>query len=304
MNKSFFYLFVCCVIALFSCQKEFSLEKGNILPAEGSLWDSAGNCLPDSVHGTFYNGVTPGQDTAYVEVQVNVTQTGAYSITSDLQDGFQFYDSGFFSNTGINIIRLKPIGTPIIPTTSTFNINFDSTFCSFDVTIQDSTDTGLGGHDTTVIGDPDLEGSWQFTTGDGTFSGLFDTAVIIKDSAIWGTGQQMLYLVGFTKGSTDSAISLYMYLPTGVIAPGSYSTQSVPPANASLFAFNFTTGNGDAIYEALPASTSGSNVTINIISYDNATHIVTGTFDGIADDINGNADVDVTNGSFTATVIP
>src|SRR5690242_9024782 len=120
MKKIFSFLFaICCVVTLFfSCQKDFSVEVGNTLVGAGSLWDSVGNCLPDTVIGTFYNGVTPGSDTAYVEIQVNVTQTGSYNITTTLplQNGFEFADSGFFSNTGINIIRLKPIGTPILNT--------------------------------------------------------------------------------------------------------------------------------------------------------------------------------------------
>ncbi|MBV9963975.1 MAG: hypothetical protein JO072_17155 [Parafilimonas sp.] len=146
MNKISYFFFVTCFILFFSCQKELSNETGASLVASGSLWDSSGVCLPDSVHGTFYGGVTPGSDTAYVEIQVNVTQTGSYSITSDQQDGFVFADSGFFSNTGVNIIHLKPIGTPIIPTTSTFNINFDSSFCSFVVNIEDSTGKNIGGN--------------------------------------------------------------------------------------------------------------------------------------------------------------
>src|ERR1700750_1002922 len=133
MNKVSYFFFVTCCLLFFSCQKELSNETATTFAASGSLWDSSGVCLPDSVHGTFYGGVTPGSDTAYVEIQVNVTQAGSYNITSDQQDGFIFADSGFFSNTGINIIHLKPVGTPIIPTTATFNINFDSSFCSFNV---------------------------------------------------------------------------------------------------------------------------------------------------------------------------
>ncbi len=308
MTKIFSYLFlVCCISVVFSCQKEVSVETNSTLVATGSLWDSTGTCLPDSVHGTFYGGVTPGSDTAYVEIQVNVTQTGSYNITSDQQDGFVFADSGFFGNTGINTVRLKPIGTPIIPTTANFNISFDSSVCSFSVNIQDSTGTGLGGaQDTTGTGG-DTNGQWQFTTADGTFQGTFDTAVIIKDSAIWGTGGQMLYLEGFNNASIDTAINLYLYLPTGAVVPGSYTTQSMPPANASLFAFidfDIITGNGVPIYEALPATTNGTNVTVNITAYDNTTHIATGTFSGVSEDASGNAVVNVTNGSFTATVTP
>jgi len=146
MNKLFSYLVItCCISFLFSCNKEFSVETGALTQAQGSLWDSTGTCLPETVHGTFYNGITAGSDTAYVAVEVNVTQTGSYNITSDMQNGFQFFDSGFFSQTGINTIHLKPLGAAILPTPTTFTIGFDSTTCSFTVNVQDSTGTGIGG---------------------------------------------------------------------------------------------------------------------------------------------------------------
>ena len=72
-----------------------STENGVAQIAEGSLTDSSGICTPGTVHGTFYTGVTPGSDTAYVQVQVNVTKTGSYSISSNFQNGYEFADSGF-----------------------------------------------------------------------------------------------------------------------------------------------------------------------------------------------------------------
>jgi hypothetical protein len=304
MNKIFAFLLLCCTVSFYSCQKEYSIDIGSVSDATGSLWDSAGNCLPEIVHGTFYNGITPGSDTAYVEIQVNVAQTGAYNIISDLKNGFQFLDSGFFSNTGINTIRLKPIGVPILPVSTVFNIIFDSSLCSFSINVQDSTGTGLGGGggiDTTG----DLSGSWQFSNDSGgVFQGAFDTAVILIDTTIWGSGGKMLYMVGFPTNSPDTAITLIMYLPTGVITPGAYNTQFVPPANAAIFAFNFTTGAGDAIYEAFPDLPSPpAGVTITISSYDNTTHTVTGTFSGTADDAAYTpATIGILNGSFTAVV--
>src|SRR4030095_7454859 len=124
---------ISCSVVLFpSCQKEMSEEHGlELQDAEGSLQDSLNNCLPSTVFGTFYNGITPGSDTCFVEIQVNVTAAGNYVISTDLQNGFEFLDSGFFNNTGLNTIRLRPIGTPIIPVATSFNVTFDSSVCSF-----------------------------------------------------------------------------------------------------------------------------------------------------------------------------
>ena len=231
----------CCALLFSSCQKDYSLEKGVTQIATGSLWDSAGNCLPDTVIGTFYNGVTPGSDTAYVEIQVNVTQTGSYNITTGKgENGLVFSDSGFFSNTGLNTIRLKPIGTPILNSPTTFNVSFDSSFCSFTVNVQDSTGTGLGGQQDTTGqgGDPDdNSGSWQFTTAGKTFGGSIDTAFVGLDTAIWGSGGKVLDFVGFTSDVRDSAMFFWLYLPNGTITPGTYETKLEPPSNAGVFAF-------------------------------------------------------------------
>jgi hypothetical protein len=196
MKKFLFYTFlVCCISVLFSCQKEVSQEINSALTAAGSLWDTTGACLPDSVHGTFYGGYTPHSDTAYVEVQVNVTQTGSYSISSDQQDGFVFADSGFFSSTGLNTIRLKPIGTPIIPTTSTFSISFDSSFCSFVVNIEDSTGKGLG----------------QQTNAQGS---LWDSTGACLIDTVFGT---------FYNGITPGSDTAYVEVQVNVTQTGSYS---------------------------------------------------------------------------------
>ena len=114
----------------------------------------------------------------------------------------------------------------------------------------------------------------------------------------------MLVMAGYINNSVDTAITLIAYLPSGVITPGAYSTQLLPPANAAIFGFNFTSS-GDPIYDAVPDNnTTVSNITINIASYDAVTNIVTGTFSGIADDSSGNPVVNLTSGTFTAKVTP
>lgn len=297
MKKLFvsFFLISCCLFIFFSCQKEISLETGNTQIAAGSLTDSNGNCLPDTVIGTFYNGVTPGSDTAYVEIQVNVTQTGSYSIYSDLENGFEFADSGVFTTTGINTIRLKPIGTPIVNVSTLFNINFDTTFCSFTVNVQDSTGTGLGGTDTTGSGDPDTtvnigDNAWQFATSSHVFQGSLINAQY--GPATIGT---QLFLVGqMQSNSPDTSFGLTVQFPGNTLDTGLYQT-SFAGTNFALT----KTVSGDIIFAA--NVTSSQVVSIHIISYDAVTKIVSGTFSGTAYDFNG-SDVPVLGGAFKATV--
>jgi hypothetical protein len=294
--KSFFSIIVIsCFLLFFSCQKEYSYEKGaTVGEAKGSLKDSLGNCLPDSVHGTFYNGVTPGSDTAFVDIQVNVDSAGNYHIYTDLQNGFMFADSGFFTNTGITTVRLKPIGTPILNMPTSFIVTFDTTACGFTINVQDSTGTGLGGGgnpgggtDSTNLSDT----AWKFSVdAGGTFNGPIDSA-FLKDTT-FGT---FLVLVGSTVATGDSAFVLSVPTNGGVITPGTYTTDT----SSVFYLYDLTAG--VYIYSANVTTAPGSVVTITISSYDPVTKIVTGTFSGTATDASSNI-VTISNGSFKVKV--
>src|SRR5690349_16737000 len=130
--KNYFSLVFFFIIA--SCQRTISWD----FTAKGTLKDNEGICFPSSVSGTFFNGITPGSDTAFIEVKVNVFSPGSYIISTDLQNGLRFFDSGSFNNTGINLIKLKPVGRPISPGTTNFTIHFDTSACSFTLNVEDS----------------------------------------------------------------------------------------------------------------------------------------------------------------------
>jgi hypothetical protein len=295
-NLGLLAIISCSALIFSSCQKDYSIENGDMQSAAGSLWDSVGNCLPESVTGTFYDGVTPGSDTAYVEVQVDVTQTGSYNITTgNPENGLVFSDSGFFSTTGINTIRLKPIGTPILVKSTPFSITFDSSICTFNVDVQDSTGTGLGGtQDTTTTGggDPDnlADNSWQFSANSLDLQGS-----IISAQFGPSTGGSQLFLVGQMQfNSTDTAFGLSVQFPGTTLDTGFYATSTAGTS------FSLTkVSSGDVIFAA--NNLSPQVITIHISSYDVSTKVVEGTFEGDSYDINSNV-VPITEGEFKATV--
>ena len=299
----FFVIAIGITAFLNSCSKEYSFEKANpVGDAVFSFKDSLGNCLSDTVHGTFYNGVAPGTDTAYVEVQVRVDSIGNYKIYTDnknLQNGFMFADSGYFSTTGYTTIKLKPIGQPILHTPTPFSLTSDSSACGFTIYVQDSTGTGLGGSNSNT----DSLGTWEFSTDSGGyFHGFVNFAAVAIDSTVWRTNGKLLAITGLTQ-TKDSVLTLIAYLPGGVITPGNYNSQLDPPDSASIFGFNFVS-TGDPIYDAV--SGQPSNVTLTISSYDSNTHLITGTFSGPAIDAVYSTEpiINIVNGKFTATVTP
>ncbi len=292
MKRKFLYfsiLSMAILIGMVSCQKEYSLENGILnSPATGSLTDSLGFCLGDSVHGTYYNGITPGSDTCFVDIKVNVVTPGTYSIKSNLQNGFLFADSGFFNSAGITTVRLRPLGTPIIQVTTDFLVTFDSTTCGFTVLVGDST-----GHSIPTGGDLALalsDSAWTFMQGASTFVGPVDTAFLLDTLTL-----KVLSINGSTAATGDSTFSIGMFLPVGAITPGAYPTSTsgyfylVDNANPTI-----------PVYSADP-STIGFIVNINITSYDAVLHVVAGNFSGTARDATGNP-ATISGGKFTALV--
>jgi hypothetical protein len=117
-----------------ACQKELSVESGFAgKVATGSLLDSAGNCQNITVNGTYYIDSTLTSDN-YVSVQVNFATGGSYRIFTDTQNGFSFQDSGYLPS-GLQTIRLKATGRPVSARETTFTVAFDTTFCTFSVTV-------------------------------------------------------------------------------------------------------------------------------------------------------------------------
>lgn len=287
-------------VSFTGCQKEYSIE--NPFPpgtlAKGSLKDTSNNCLPDSVHGTWYNGVTPG-DTNFVEIKVRVTAVGVYKISTDLQNGVILSDSGAFNTVGLTTIRLKATGTFINPTTTFFNVSFDSTSCQFALNVKDSTGTGLGGNP--GGGNPGGGGTgtvglnqWQFTAAGHTYMGNIMSA---QFSTILG-GNLILIgsMLSLPAGSTpDTVFGIGVQFPSTNLVPGTYTTADAG-TNFSLYKLP----SGDIIFAA-NATASPPTISIVISSYDATTKIVSGTFTGNSYNISSQV-VPISNGAFKTKV--
>lgn len=266
-----------------------SHENGKIknISSTGSLKDSSGNCFADSVVGTFYNGITPGSDTAYVLIKVDVKTTGTYNISTDMQNGFSFSDSGYFNTTGINTITLKPSGTPILPIITDFTVTFDTSVCMFSINVKDSTGTGLGGSggsDSVNTSDT----AWQFSNGTTTFHGPVDTAILVDSM-----GLTYLNISGTTAAAHDSTFKVGIFLTGGVI--------NVGDVYSSTTFLNFSFSDASGLIYVADASTPGFEITLTITGYDAVNKIIIAAFSGTAKDASGNT-VNIPAGSFTVKI--
>lgn len=129
----FFYLFGSLVL-INACQKEYSFE-GASTPSEGALQnDGTGDCLPKTVAGAYVVGTALVGTTNYIEVQVDVTKIGSYTIYTDTVNGIYFRVKGIFTISGLNTVQLKGFGTPAAAGISNFIVKYGSSECSITVT--------------------------------------------------------------------------------------------------------------------------------------------------------------------------
>ena len=98
----------------------------------GTLGTTAGACTPATVSGTYTQNVTMGAGNT-VQIEVNVTTPGTYSITTDNVNGVIFSGSGNFTSTGIQSVILSGTGTPTGTGAKTYTITYGSNNCIFNI---------------------------------------------------------------------------------------------------------------------------------------------------------------------------
>jgi hypothetical protein len=269
----------------FSCSKESSLER---FIAKGTLKDVTGNCMTETVHGNFYNGMVL-TDSNYIEVKVDVQKAGSYIIHSNTANGFMFADSGTFFTTGLATIKLKPAGIPLAHDQTDFNVIFDTSICTFAVNIKDSALLHQS-NDTLPIN------NWQFTE--------VATGIVHKGSLdtnyIYNLGLQKMLVLSTkqAKQQSDSTLLINIILPNGIIEKGKYSTDDAP--NGMVFKTFDEACLNCAGGGLIPRST-GATVIFTITDYNSSTKIVRGTFNGTTLDKNEKI-APIASGQFSALV--
>lgn len=246
--------------------------------AKGSLQNENGACLPGIVHGTWYNGVKPSRDTNYVEIRVNVSQTGNYRIATNLQNGVTLSDSGDFTSLGLNMVRLKATGSFINPGATNFTVTFDTTACQFQINVQDTL----------------ADNTWRFTAGGHVYKGtaIAGNEVLPQNrGSIFGIHGQM------ASGSKDTLLLIETYSPHYIVDTGTYSTITTPQA---LDYFLLLKDNQTVYFRASRTTVPPQifELVVTSMTFLSSLHFrVTGIFNGTAVNAAGTA-VPITNGAF------
>lgn len=141
-------------------------------------------CVAPIISGTYVKGVNLGPNN-YVDLAVNVTAPGAYTILTNNTNGISFSGSGVFTATGPQIVRLMGSGAPEIVNHTTFRPSVNG--CSFDITVTASTSSA----------------AFSYNGGSG------DCVGIVKTGA---------YIAGVPLNASNTVI-----VQVNVTVPGSYS---------------------------------------------------------------------------------
>jgi hypothetical protein len=123
-----------CLIFLIgiSCQKEISPTTDII--SKGTLKSTVTrDCNPSVVNG-IYKVDSALNNTNYIDIQINVTTPGSYSIQSNKVNGYSFSGTGVINTGGLNTVRLQGSGKPIAAGVNSFSIAYDSSVCTVVVT--------------------------------------------------------------------------------------------------------------------------------------------------------------------------
>ena len=142
MKKLSAFFLLAVVLFIVGCQKEVSFESSAI-PSEGLLQsDVNGDCLPKTVAGIYEQGVALSGTSNFIEITVDVTTAGAYTIYTDTVNGVFFRATGIFTGTGNTVVKLRGSQTPASQGTFNFTVFYGTQSCSVPVTFLPS---GAGG---------------------------------------------------------------------------------------------------------------------------------------------------------------
>lgn len=93
------------------------------------------NCLSININGIYQADQELNSDN-FINIGLEVTKEGTYSIISNNINGMVFFSEGEFETTGLQYITLNGIGKPVEDGEFEFELSFDGKTCSFNVTVS------------------------------------------------------------------------------------------------------------------------------------------------------------------------
>lgn len=231
MKSRYILLFLLlAVLSIISCQKSPGDDTPQSLIAAGSLQNSgSGECLPSSVQGNYIAGTTLTTSN-FINVTVNITETGTYSINTNIINGYGFSATGNATTLGIQTIRLTATGTPAAAGSNTFIVKFGTSECSIGVNVLPAATPDAIISAVNCTGAV-LAGTYQAGTPT-TASNTLQLQITVTSPGAYNINTSLVNGVGFS-GSGVLAIGTHMV---------SLSADGGIPVTAGTFAYTVTAG--------------------------------------------------------------
>ncbi|MGH2647055.1 MAG: hypothetical protein ACRDE8_05780 [Ginsengibacter sp.] len=269
------FALIVIIAFLFNCCTKKTPDNSTVL-AEYTL-GSGGNCTAATASGRFV------ADTALtianrVTINVDVTATGPYWITTNTVNGISFSQVSTFTATGPQTVILTGTGTPLEPDSSNFivtPISGPGGSCSFSVT--------------TVQGTPPQYYLTCFLNG--VYRNFSDSAGATNSNIPGNSGSS-----GLDVGGLDTIINSSEKIELGVSSAGVIGQGVYTDTSFSKAYFNYV----DSLGQTWSVNSSGlPSFTINVAGV--STGSVQGTFSGTIKNQQGTGadSISITNGLFS-----
>jgi hypothetical protein len=214
-----------------------------------------------------------------VIIDVNVTTIGGYNITGTI-NGMTFSAAGDFTSTGIQPVTLIANGIPANEGDFDVPLSGGTAACSFPVTVEPA--------------GSNVSGTWQFTMGGTTYSGIINGLEIEQP-----TTDVPFYLFYFY-GENAAGELFDMILAdfnSNIVAGEEYNFAAL---TGNSGAFQFLYANSASSVSADPSTTTATlKATISSHNTTSNPKVLTGTFGGNVINDQDNSVRAITNGQFT-----
>lgn len=289
------FLLVSGLVLINACLKEHS-EEGGAGPSQGSLQeDGTGDCFPKTVAGNYVVGTALVTTTNYVDVQVNVTTAGLYTIYTDTVNGIYFRASGTFSTTGTNTVRLKGFGTPAAIGVSNFIVAYGTSVCTVAVNVvgapavftldgapnacMNATVAGTYTSGTALDASNTVTIHVTVTTaGSYNISTTVSNGITFAGSGTLTTGAQTIVLTASGTPTSPGATNI----PVSVGGSNcNFSVNVGGTATPATYTINCATAAVNGTYIQNTALTAANTITISVDVATAGTYSITGTVNGM-----------------------
>lgn len=163
------------------------LPVGNGGTAVYSLQGSGSSCLDANIQGIYMKN-TPVTVNNKVDIKVNVSTIGTYSISTTTINGITFSGTGTFATTGVQTVSINASGTPVNTGNTVVTVNAGTSTCNFSLLVAEVFTPPL----VTDVFPMTAYSWWSYDVSDPTFPG--DSLLRVnKDLALIGVNYYWVY---------------------------------------------------------------------------------------------------------------